>query len=216
MVCAVGPGRQPFQRPGLSDERKAWGGPCRSAVLRRVGQESGYRWVMKRSSSPRRLAAPRVARFNSWKELQAAVLAWCHARVREENPTFDVAQLEHQLRAWVNDQAHSGDAAYEHHSKVLSTLSAADKFLKADPLTAERSLFGALLEGIFSARVEGNDGGFGMSVRERLAHSRPITKAERWPLGSSARSRLVALFANAPPNVLWWKERTPKVLLRHA
>lgn len=104
----------------------------------------------------------------------------------------------------------SGDAAYEHYCRVQSALAAADEFLKAHPLVAERSLFAALLEGFFSARVEGNDGRFGLSVRERLAYWPSTTKGAR-RLGSSPRARLVALFANAPTNVLWWKDRTPNV-----
>jgi hypothetical protein len=68
-----------------------------------------------------------------------------------------------------------------------------------------------MLEGFFSARVEGHDGEFELSVRDRLQHWGPLTKTKSWPLGSSPRARLVALFEKAPQHVLWWKARTPKV-----
>lgn len=58
---------------------------------------------MSQQPAPRKLVQTRALRYDTWPELQRAVLAWCQDRIAEENPTFDVAALEAQLNGRVGE-----------------------------------------------------------------------------------------------------------------
>jgi hypothetical protein len=166
---------------------------------------------MSKLRDPRKLVRTRASRYETWPELQRAVLIWCRERIAEENPGFDVAALEAQLRDWVSDWAADNDEAYNLLSGFLDAFAKVDKYLEAHPSAPEKSVFAAMMAGALASRCEGSDGDFSLSIRERFRCWRLVPDDVRWPLGSSPRARLVSMFEAAPHNVLWWRSRTPKV-----
>jgi len=80
--------------------------------------------IMKNNANrnPRRLATTRAPRFDTWLELQRAVLKWCRERITEETPDFDVTALEGQLRGWVSDWAADNDEAYTRLSGLVDAV----------------------------------------------------------------------------------------------
>ena len=166
---------------------------------------------MNDPSDPRKLVRTRALRYDSWPELQDAVLTWCRERIAEENPGFDIAELEAQLHTWVSDWASGIDEAYTHLSAMVDAIANADEYLRAHPSAPEKSIFAAMIAAALDARCEGADGDFSLSIRERFRRWRLVPDDMRWPLGSSPRARLVSMFENAPHNVLWWRDRSPTV-----
>jgi hypothetical protein len=164
---------------------------------------------MPRTRQARRLATLRAPRYGSGKELRAAVLAWCREWIHEQNPACDVARLERYLTRWQRESAAIDEEAFEHWSAVLDAIQRAEKFLEAKPRASQHSTFAGRIEGFLGTLCQGNDGNFDKSIRERLKHSRRVSKKERWPLGSSPRARLVASFQNLPGTMTWWDNRQP-------
>jgi hypothetical protein len=153
----------------------------------------------------------RAERYETWPELQRAVLGWCRESIAKESPGFDCAALEADLQRWINHWATDNDEGYKHWFAFMQAFSRADAYLRDHPSAAERSLFAAMLEAAFGAACEGNDEGVPGTVRDRLKCWRLVEAHEVWPLGASPRARLVSAFVNAPANVLWWRDRTPRV-----
>jgi hypothetical protein len=160
---------------------------------------------------PSKLVRTQARRYDTWPELQQAVLTWCRKRIAEESPDFDVAALEKQLHEWVSDWAADNDEAFARLSAILHAVEAGANYLEAHPSAPEKNAFAAMIAGALGARCEGSDGDYSLSVRERFRRWQVVPEDVRHPLGSSLRARLAGLFEHAGEDVLWWTARKPEV-----
>jgi hypothetical protein len=171
--------------------------------------EASARKVVRKTanptSDPRRLAATRVQRHGTREELHAAVLTWCRAQILDENPTFDVAGLEADLRDRVALWAHDNDEGFQQWLALRDAMSNALKYLDGCSDGARQRLFAETVAAFFNTPCQGYN-----SIRDRVEVWLAAPN-ELWMHGDAPRARLIAQYANAPPNVLWWVDRKPKV-----
>lgn len=161
-----------------------------SAVLENAVQKQQHK-----RGEPRARARLRAKRYPTWKELHAAVIAWCRSEALRLNPKFDVADFERQARQW----ARIDDEPVRIWKALQTALEQAEAFLVANPDSPSRSAHAAMLDGFLSSKIEGNDGNFTKSVGERIEYWR---NGHRAPPLTSLRARLALLF-DAGPNPIW-------------
>jgi hypothetical protein len=179
---------------------------------------AGVEGLMTRSrmgSTPRKptlrqRSTSRAARYDRVDELRAAVLAWCRDWVREQDPTWDVARLESDLRSRAQ-RAPVADEAFEQWCAMREALERARTYLEANPLAPSENIYAAMIKGFFETACRGNAGDFDASIGERLTTWRPTSKQDLWPYGFSTRAQLVAMFVNLSGPVVRWGDRPPKV-----
>jgi hypothetical protein len=157
----------------------------------------------------RRLARQRAPRFKTDRELRRAVLDWCREWIRGQNPGCDLARIEKDLARWAAPITALDDEAFEQWCALRDALKKAAKFLEANPAAPEQSAYAAAIEGFFSAACAGNNGKFDKSIGERLNQWPHTSHKDRWPLGSSPRARIVAMFENLSGTILWWSGQRP-------